>query len=60
LEENEAILQALRAALMEGEQSGPSTPLALIALDVGRSIDIPKALGGTVRRHCGTACRLVR
>jgi Arc/MetJ-type ribon-helix-helix transcriptional regulator len=39
LEEQEATLAALRAALIEGEQSGPSTPLDFEAF-VARKKDI--------------------
>ena len=36
LEENEAKLQALRAALIEGEKSGPSTPFDFDAFIAGK------------------------
>ena len=36
LEENEAKLQALRAALIEGEKTGPSTPFDFNALVAGK------------------------
>ena len=36
LEENEAKLQALRAALIEGEKSGPSTPFDFDAFVAGK------------------------